>query len=248
MKVLSVINQKGGVGKTTTTLALGAGFLFRGFKVLCIDLDAQSNFSTTLNANLDTNCLDLLTKKTTTNDIIQHINGYDIISANKYLAVADSILTMVGKEYKLAEALEGIKANYDYIIIDTPPALGILTVNALAACDMVIVPAVYSLQGIEQLHDTVSTVKQYCNKNLTIQGVLLTRFSSRTILSKNILELLEQTAKKIQTKLFKTTIREAIAIKEAQANRQDIFSYAPTSNAAIDYNNFINELFEEQND
>ncbi|GHT96840.1 hypothetical protein FACS1894122_15510 [Alphaproteobacteria bacterium] len=158
---------------------------------------------------------------------------------------------MVGKEYKLVEALERIKPNYDYIIIDTPPALGILTVNALTACDSVIVPAqadVYSLQGIEQLHDTVSTVKQYCNKNLKIQGILLTRFSYRTILSKNILELLEQTAEKIQTKLFKTTIREAIAIKEAQANRQDIFSYAPASNAAIDYNNFINELLEEQND
>jgi chromosome partitioning protein len=154
-------------------------------------------------------------------------------------------ITGKGREYRLKKAIEPIKREYDYIIIDTPPALGILMVNALTACDVAIIPAQadrYSLKGIAQLNMTIETIKKHSNPALRIEGILLTRYSPRAVLSRDIAEVIEQTAQKLQTKLFKAKIREAIAIKESQAQRMDIFAYSPKSNAAKDYNAFIDEL------
>jgi chromosome partitioning protein len=246
-EIIAVINQKGGVGKTTTTLAIGAGFIQRGFKVLYIDLDAQGNLSHTLKAKTDNlSAMDLLENKAKAADIIQQSSqGGDIIPASPALSGADAFITAVGKEYRLREALNPIKENYDYILIDTPPALGVLTINALTACTGAIIPAqadTYSLQGISQLYATIDAVRQYCNNALEVKGILLTRYSSRAILSRDIAEVIEQTAKQLNTKLFKTAIRETIIVKEAQANQQDIFSYSPKNNAAMDYAEFIDEL------
>jgi chromosome partitioning protein len=245
-ETIAVINQKGGVGKTTTTLAIGAGLILRSFKVLYIDLDAQSNLSHTLKAQTDNlSAIDLLENKAKAVDIIQQTPQGDIIPASIALSGADAFITTVGKEYRLKEALKPIKEKYDYILIDTPPALGVLTINALTACTSAIIPAqadTYSLQGISQLYATIDAVRQYCNSELKVKGILLTRYSSRAILSRDISDVLEQTAKRLNTKLFKTPIRETISVKEAQANQQDIFSYAPKNNAAIDYAEFINEL------
>lgn len=247
-EIISVINQKGGVGKTTTTLAIGAGLSLRGFKTLYIDLDAQGNLSSTLKADTSgLSTVELLEAKAKASEIIQQTQQGDVIPASPALAGADTFIIATGKEYRLQEALEPIKGKYDYIIIDTPPALGVLTINALTACTSVIIPAqadTYSLQGISQLYTTIDTVRRYCNRSLEIKGILLTRYSPRAILSRDIAEVIEQTAKQLNTKLFKTTIRETITIKEAQANQQDIFSYAPKSNAAIDYAEFINEILE----
>ena len=247
-EIIAVINQKGGVGKTTTTLAIGAGFLLRGFKVLHIDLDPQCNLSHTLKAEKDKlSTMELIEGKAKAVDIIQKTWQGNIIPASPALAGADALITAVGKEYKLKEALNPIIENYDYILIDTPPALGVLTINALVACTGVIIPAqadTYSLQGISQLYDTISAVRQYCNNALEIKGILLTRYTSRAILSRDIAEVMEQTAKQINTKVFKTTIRETIAVKEAQANQQDIFSYAPKNNGALDYAALVDELLE----
>jgi chromosome partitioning protein len=247
-EIIAIINQKGGVGKTTTTLAIGAGFIIKGFKLLYIDLDAQGNLSHTLKVKNDSiSSIELLEGKAKIVDIIQQTSQGNIIPASPALAGADALITAVGKEYRLKEALNPIKENYDYILIDTPPALGVLTINALTACTGVIIPAqadTYSLQGINQLYATIDAVRQYCNNSLEVKGILLTRYNSRAILSKDIAEIIEQTANQLNTKLFKTTIREAIAIKEAQANQQDIFSYAPKNNAAVDYAEFIDELLE----
>ena len=154
MKTVSVINQKGGVGKSTTAEMLVSALYLKGFKVLAIDLDAQGNLSYSLAADSNSpTILEVLTEEISAKDAIKHARA-DIISSNKALAGADAFIADTGKEYRLKEALEKISKNYDFCIIDTPPALGILTVNALTASDSVIIPAqadIYSLQGIENL-------------------------------------------------------------------------------------------------
>lgn len=244
--VYAIINQKGGVGKTTTAAALWAGLTSKGYKVLAVDLDAQANLSFNAEASTDDlTSLELLTGEATAAEAIQHTQSGDIILASRALAGADSTITKTGKEYRLKEALEPIKGEYDFIILDTPPALGILTVNALTACTSVIIPAqadIFSLQGIEQLAGTIDPVKRYCNSDLDIAGILLTRYSARSILSKEVAELAQQLASKLGTRLFNTTIREAISVKEAQISQQSIFDYAGKSNVAADYNAFIEEL------
>jgi chromosome partitioning protein len=151
-EAIAVINQKGGVGKSTTALAIGQGLFLKGYKVLFIDLDAQGNLSYSVDIALNSkSILDVLTGKADVKEVIQHTEAGDILPSDLLLSGADLLLTEMGKEYKLKEAIEPLKEVYDYIIIDTPPALGILTVNALTACTGVIIPAqadIYSLQGI----------------------------------------------------------------------------------------------------
>ena len=171
-RVYAVINQKGGVGKSTTAATLAAGLSLKGYKTLSIDLDAQGNLSYTAKARTNgATALGVLTGEVKAEEAIQHTASGDIIASNKALAGADAFIADTGKEYKLKEALESLQAAYDYVIIDTPPALGILTINALTACNSVIIPAqadIYSLQGVEQLADTMKPVKKYCNPDLKI--------------------------------------------------------------------------------
>lgn len=245
-KTIAIINQKGGVGKSTTAEALAAGLTLKGFSVLSIDLDAQGNMTYTAGASTDgITALDVLTQKAAALDAVQHTGNGDIIPASKALAGADAFIADTGKEYRLKEAIEPIKGKYDYIIIDTPPALGILTVNALTACDSVVIPAqadIYSLHGIEQLAETMKPVKKYCNHALKVEGILLTRYSPRSVLSRDVADLAGQLAERIGTKVFKTTIREAIAVKEAQISQQSLFQYAPKAKVTDDYTKFIEEL------
>lgn len=251
VEALAIINQKGGVGKSTTALALGAGLILKGHKVLYIDLDAQGNLTYTLGATDNgLTVLDALTRGAKAEQTIQHTAQGDVIPSSPDLAGADTIINTVGKEYRLREAIEPLKDVYDYTIIDTPPALGILTINALTACTGAIITAqadIFSLKGIGQLNSTIQTVKQYCNPSLTVKGILLTRYSPRAILSREIAEVIDQTAQGLHTKLFKITIRETIAVKEAQASQRDIYSYAPKSNATADYRAFVDELLEGGN-
>lgn len=250
-QIIAIINQKGGVGKSTTAEALIAGLLSKGFSVLAVDIDAQGNLSYTAGAKTDgATVLGVLTGEVKTEDAIQQTGSGDVIAANKALAGADAFITDTGKEYRLKEALERIEGKYQYIVIDTPPALGILTVNALTACHSVIIPAqadIYSLKGIEQLADTIQPVRKYCNPNLKIEGILLTRYNSRAVLSRDIAEYAKQLAEKLGTKLFKSTIREAITVKEAQINQQSLFQYAPKAKVTGDYKSFLEELLEGMN-
>ncbi len=249
MQIISVINQKGGVGKSTTAYALASGLSIRGYKVLLIDSDPQSNVTY------------ITTKERPINDLYSVYNGADIsdaitevnpnlylIGGNETLASADIVYTDTGREYKLKKAIEQLQGNYDYIIIDTPPSLGILTINALTASTGAIVPAqadIFSIQGLTQLYDTIKVVREYTNPNLKILGILRTRHNPRTILSSDTSEMLEELASKIDTKVYKTYIRESVAIKESQAIRQSLFEYAPTNNAVVDYINFIDEVLEK---
>ncbi len=245
-RIIAVAIQKGGTGKSTTALNLTAGLTARDYKVLAVDLDAQGNLTGTAGARKDgATALGVLTGEVETRDAIQHTSVGDIIGSNKALAGADAFITDTGKEYRLKEALEPVEAKYDYIVLDTPPALSILTINALTACHSVIIPAqadLYSLESIEELAETMKPVKKYCNPDLTIAGILLTRYNPRAVLTQDATDLARQLAANLGTKVFRSTIREAIAVKESQMNQQSLFSYAPRANVTEDYNCFITEL------
>jgi chromosome partitioning protein len=247
MKIISVINQKGGVGKTTTAHNVGVGLALKSKKVLFIDADAQGNLTHTVGADpAENNVRAILLKRATADESIQRTDSGDIIPASPELADADIDIKGAGKEYRLKEAVKSMKSKYDYIIIDTPPRVDVVTMNALAASQGCIIPSqadVYSLQGIGDLYKTVLEIRKYChNPHLEIMGILLTRYNGRTILGREIAEGLKTTTKKIETKLFKSAIRECNAVKGAQAKRQSIFGYAPDCTAAQDYADFVNEL------
>jgi len=246
-KTLTVTQQKGGTGKTTTAHAIGAGIARRGGKVLYIDLDPQGNLTYTLAADpSQPGTLEILTRQTEAAAAIQHTPQGDIIPARQTLATAEMALTQTGKEHRLAEALKPIQGAYTHIIIDTPPALGTLTINALTAADDVIIPCLadaYSIQATGQIADTIATVKQYCNPRLQIAGLLITRYNPRQILTRDTAALLERAAAALNTRVFRTRIRETVIIREAQARQTDIFTYAPKSNAAADYDAAISEYW-----
>ena len=175
------------------------------------------------------------------------MEGVDLIPSNLDLsAVEMSLVNAMSREITLRNCIFPLKSDYDYILIDTPPALGILTLNALTACNSVIIPAVadiFSLQGIERLSETIEPVKEYTNKDVVIDGILLIKYTGdRTTLNRNIREIAEQTASKLHTRLYKTAIREAVAVREAQTCLHDIFTYAPKSKPAEDYKHFIDEF------
>lgn len=249
--IITVINQKGGVAKSTTALSIGDILETKGASVLYIDLDAQGNLSYTLGANTSGyNVLGALQRPETAVAEIQELNSGDILPSTPSLSNADSMLTATGKEYKLKEALEVIQQNktYDYIIIDTPPALGILTVNALTASDYAIIPAqadIFSLQGIAQLNNTIQVIQKYTNDKLQVLGIVLTRYNARATLTKELTQLLEDTASQLHTKVFKARIRENIAVKEAQAMKQKLSHYAPKSNASKDYKELVEEILKD---
>lgn len=244
-----IISQKGGVGKSTTAAAIGAGARNMGFKALTVDLDPQGNLSLSMGADTSNQTiLDVLTGGASASDAIQQTPQGDIIAASPALSSADMVLTETGKEYRLKEALAPVLPRYDYIILDTPPALGVLTVNALTACTGVIIPAqadLFSLQGITQLYSTVETVKRYCNPGMTVKGVLLTRYNPRSVLSREMRDLIDETAQQYGGGVFNTHIRENIALREAQARQENIFDYAPRSNGAADYGAFLKEIIPE---
>lgn len=241
MKVIAVTNQKGGVGKTTTAQALGDLLHDDGKSVLYIDLDPQGNLSFTMAAS--GGAFETLLNPANIAQNITSTGRGDIIASSPALVGADTALTQVGKEYRLKEALE--RVNYDYCIIDTPPALGILSVNALTAAQDVIIPVqadIYSLLGLGQVAETLQQIKRYTNTALNVAGILITRNNGRAIVRRDIAGLLEDSAARMGTKVFNTRIRECTAIVEAQANRKSIYEYAPKSNAVKDYKAFIEEL------
>ena len=248
MEVIAIVNRKGGVGKTATAQALGAGLARKKKKVLYIDLDSQTNLSYGLGADAaGLSSMDVLLGEATAQEAIQHTPQGDVIAGSEALAGADAAIDGTGKEYRLKEAIDGLQ--YDYIIIDTPAQLGTLTVNALTAANSVVIPVqaeVYSLQGIGQLSKTIEAVKKYCNRDLYIRGILITRYNGRAVISKDMQSNLKDAAEQLKTKLYSTPIRECVSIKEAQAIQQDIYTYAPRSNAAKDYEAFIKEFTERK--
>lgn len=247
--IIAIGNQKGGIGKSTTTQAIGAYYSLKGYKTLLIDLDPQSNLTIATGASREDviTTYELLSKdiKADVRKAIQPIrDNLDIIPASNRLSEIGEHLTKIGRYDALRKAIEPIVNEYQLILLDTPPALSDLTLNAFMVAQKIVVPAqadLFSLEAIKELSGTIEAVKEY-NQELEVAGILLTRYQPRSILTQELTELIEETARNLNTKVFKRAIREAIAIKEAQATHQDIFTYAPKSKVAGDYEAFIKEL------
>ncbi|GMO68099.1 MAG: AAA family ATPase [Endomicrobiia bacterium] len=249
-EIIAIVNQKGGSGKTTTVQALGVGLKKRGYKILFIDMDGQANLTELMQTDQNKNgLLYLLTKKIGIKEIVQKtISGADIIAGGEDSFEADIAVAGEGKEYRLKEALDEIKDEYDYIVIDTPPALSVLTVNALVASNSAIIASQaerLNLSGISRVEKIIETVRKYCNNGLIIRGILLTRFKERTRLNKETATVMESLAKKLNTIVYETTIRESVVISEAQMMQQSIFDYALKSNIAKDFEAFVEEFLRQ---
>lgn len=248
-QVITVSNQKGGVGKTTTATFLASKLQRDGHKTLLIDLDPQGNATDTYNLKGEyKTSYDLLQGEYGVQDIAKNELG-DIIPSDLMLAAADMQFVQHGREYKLKKMLEqtGIGQAYEYIIVDTPPTLGILTINAFTASGRIIVPLCadrYSLQGIMQLAETIDSVREYSNPSIVVDGMLLTKFKSRTLLAKHMTNELEQIANALKTKMYTRKIRDSVIVQEAQAEQMFLLDYAGNSPVCDDYNLFVDELME----
>lgn len=242
MEIISIINQKGGVGKTTTAQNLTAGLRLENKKVLLIDLDAQCNLTLLQQATkYKYNILNVLKNEVDINTAVEK----DFIAGSKFLVGENTEIEL----NKLKNELQKLKTDYDYIIIDTPPALSNITINALTASTDIIITITADLlpiQGLVDLYKTVQSIQKTSNKNLNIKGILVTRFNKRTILGRTMLNSLIDIAEKLNTKVLNTKIRDSISIKESQAKMTDIFKYARYSTAGRDYRALVKEILEDK--
>ena len=250
-KIISVANQKGGVGKTTTTVNLSAGLANRGKKVLIIDADPQGNATSAV--GVDKECelstYDVLVNEVDMSEVIQSTSTrkLDICPSNINLAGAEvQLVSMVSRELRLKEQLDKIKGNYDYIFIDCPPSLGFLTINALTAVNSVLIPIqceFYALEGVGQLINTVQLVKKSLNKSLDIEGVVMTMYDYRTNLSN---EVYEEAKKFFNDKVYETTIARNIRLAEAPSFGLPIMLYDEKCKGAAAYKKFAKEFLSKQ--
>lgn len=250
-RIIALVNQKGGVAKTTSAINIGAGLSRLNRKVLLIDIDPQGNLTDSLGVQahkLKNTIHEMLRGDITAREaIIKVKSGYDIIPADIRLSGAEiELSTQPGREMILKEILEPITKNYNYILIDCPPSLGLLTLNALTAAKEIFIPlqAEYlALHGMSQLIQTFLTVKKRLNPDLEITGIITTLFDSRKILNREVIENIREY---FPDKLFDTRIRSNVSLAEAPSHGLDIFRYKPDSNGAIDYANLTKEIIEQE--
>jgi chromosome partitioning protein len=244
-KVISFANQKGGVAKTTTTLNLAVAFAESGHDVLCIDLDPQGNLTMSQGIDPDKvekSMYDVLVDHVPLREIIQH-REIDIAVASIDLAGAEiAMSTQIGRERSLEKAIKVIRDEYDFICIDTPPSLGLLTINALTASDKVIVPVqceYLSMRGLVQLQNTLEMIQENLNPGVTIEGILPTMLDSRTVHAKEAVEILEENFGDL---VFKSRIRKAVKFAEAPVRGSSVLKYDPNGNAAGYYRDLAEEV------
>jgi chromosome partitioning protein len=247
MRIISVANQKGGTAKTSTAHALVTGATYKGKKALAIDFDPQGNLSFIMGADANrAGAYELMKQEARAAEILQHTQQGDIIPASLNLAAADTEFSgKPGRDFFLQAALEPLQDVYDVAIVDTPPTLGTLLINALTASDEVIIPMnadILSLQGLYQLAETINQVKSFCNRSLKVTGILLTRYSGRTVLARDIKDTIADKCAELGIPLLNTVIRDGVAVREAQTTQESLFTYAPNSNPARDYLQFFEEI------
>src|SRR3954453_8174067 len=244
-KIISFANQKGGVAKTTTTLNLAVAFRESGHDVLCIDLDPQGNLTMSQGIDpykVDRSMYDVLVDHIPIRDVIQQ-REIDIAVASIDLAGAEIAMSMqIGRERSLEKALSAVIDDYDFVCIDTPPSLGLLTVNALTASDKVIVPVqceYLSMRGLVQLQNTLEMIQENLNPRVDIEGILPPMLDSRTIHAKEAVEILEENFGEL---VFKSRIRKAIKFAEAPVRGSSVLKYDPQGNAAQYYRDLAKEV------
>ena len=249
-RVITIALNKGGTAKTTTIQALMAGLTAKGFKVLAIDLDGQGNLSVTTGSKRSGKTIyDVLMNRENINKVIQKTKFGDVIASSPDLANLDAVMgNMTGREFKLKEAMKKLKAEYDFILIDTPPALGVEISNALTASDYVILtaqPNSFSIDGIDMIFKAVIVpVREYMNRDLKILGILLTRCKKRTGLYQESRKEFKKMADEVGTVLFDTAISDSVHIQEIQSYSMDF--YNNSANTAIkDYREFVDEFLQK---
>lgn len=246
-QIITVTNQKGGVGKTTTVSALVCGLHERGARVLGIDLDPQGNLGFTLGLDIGDSytIYDVLAGTRTIEEAIVPTEYGDIIPSDIMLSTAEVAFTAPRREFMLTQQLDYVKNRYDFIIIDTPPALNILTINAYVASTGLIVPMeaeVLSLVGISQIQDTIDTVRKSFNPNLKVLGVLLNKYNRQLTLSREILDLAEEVARQLDSQVFSTKVRRSVNVAMAPAHGQSVLTYRPDCTSAKDFRKIINTV------
>jgi chromosome partitioning protein len=246
-RVIVFANQKGGVAKTTTTLNLGVAFKEQGFRVLVVDLDPQGNLTMSQGMNPDSierSMFDVLVHRLPISEII-HEAEVDVAVSSIDLAGAELALSsMIGRERALEKALLEVRGNYDYILVDTPPSLGLLTINAFVAGTGVIVPVqceYLSLRGLVQLENTLAMVRENLNPDVKIEGILPTMFDRRTLHSREAVEILEESFGDL---VFKTRIRKTVRYAEAPVKGQSVLKYDPSGTAAEGYRELAKEVLD----
>ena len=244
-QIISFANQKGGVAKTTTTLNLAVAFAESGHKVLCIDLDPQGNLTMSQGIDpdkVDKSLYDVLVNDLPISEVIAE-REIDIAVASIDLAGAEiAMSTKIGRERSLEKALREVSGDYDFICIDTPPSLGLLTINALTASDKVIVPVqceYLSMRGLVQLQNTLKMIQDNLNPDVEIEGILPTMFDARTVHAKEAVEILEENFGDL---VFKSRIRKAVKFAEAPVRGASVLKYDPDSNAANYYRDLAKEV------
>lgn len=253
MKVICVFNQKGGVGKTTTNINLCAYLAMNGYKVLTIDIDPQGNTTSGLGLdkrNLDASMYDVLTSDTPLRDVIVKsdlVQNLHIAPSTMELAGAEvEIIEKENREQILADKIKNLDSDYDYVFIDCPPSLGVLTINALVSSDSVLIPIqseFYALEGVGQLINTIQLVKKSLNKDLEIEGVLMTMFDFRTNLCNDVYQ---EAIKYFKEKVFSTTIPRNVRLAEAPSFGLPVMLYDEKCKGAEAYLNFTKEFLERQ--
>lgn len=247
-KILAVANQKGGVGKTTTSVNLGACLAYIGKKVLLVDIDPQGN--ATSGAGIDKadveQCIyDVLVDDVAASEVIKQtkVENLSVIPATIQLAGAEiELVPTISREVRLKRALEEVEADYDYIIIDCPPSLGLLTLNSLTAAHAVLIPVqceYYALEGLSQLLSTIRLVQKHLNHDLKIEGVLLTMLDARTNLG---IQVIEEVKKYFQDKVYRTIIPRNVRLSEAPSHGEPIIIYDPKSRGADVYLELAKEV------
>lgn len=242
-RIIALSNHKGGVGKTTSVVNIGAGLAELGRKVLVIDLDPQENLSQSLGVrDADNNIYGALKGHYKVRPV-PVIDRLDLIPSTLDLSgVEVELSNEAGREYILKEVLEPFDARYDFILIDSPPSLGLLTINALTASDQVIIPIqshYLAIKGLTKITEIIDKIKKRINRNLEINGVVITQYDKRKVLNRDVAESIHTY---FRDKVYKTKIRENIALAEAPSAGQDIFRYNPRSNGAQDYMNLCREI------
>jgi len=250
-KVLSIANQKGGVGKTTSTVNLAASLVATKRKVLLIDLDPQGN--ATMGSGVDKHAVEysiydvLVDQKPISEVRLETVSGFDLVPSNSDLTAAEiELLSVEGKERRMTEALEGYRSEYDYILVDCPPSLNMLTVNSLAASDGVIIPMqceYYALEGLSSLLETIETIRSVLNPKLEIEGLLRTMYDPRNALSNQVSS---QLTEHFEDKVFRTIIPRNVRLAEAPSHGLPALLYDKKSRGAVSYLALAGEMIRRE--